>query len=902
MACAGIDFGNKTSVVAIARRGGIDICANEVSNRATPSVVSFQGDERHIGESAASIAAQNHRNTITGIQRLLGVPRATPFADAEVKRQTCNVIAHPLTAACAASVAYTGAVAEGENDVPGLFSFEALTAMLLSNLMDTASAEYKAPVRDLVISVPVYFTHAQRKAILNAATIANVNVLRVFNEHAAIALSYGIFRTKELPDSTPIKVAFVDIGEASTTVSIAAFTNTKCEIKSVATDPSLGGRDLDDIILHKFAQHFKTTYSIDVLSKPKPTARLRKESEKIKKVLSTNPNAPLNIECLMDDIDVKGHITRDELEEIAAPLLQRVRTVCMKALVDAGLQEGETLAAAELVGGSTRVPAFKQIITEVFGIVGAPVRTTLNADECIARGCALMSAMLSPAFKVRDYALTDIATHALNADKVFSDGTPTETLTLVPKGNPLPCVKVMKFKSPGALTVNVRYDDASSFPTGGDQSHVCGYLLDAPNDVDAKVHAKVRVTASGTVEMASAHLIKEVEAEEEVVVKKETTTPTEAVGAAKANGSTSADADATMEEANVVPEPTSEPAPPTVPGAATDGIESIGASDKMDTDSDKAPAQEVKEVTITEKRIVKKKKTTDLAITPLEAGGCTMTPEMVMAATEKEAKMKAHDLYIKERSEAMNSLEAYVYDLRSRIDEYSGDLKDYGPSEVRDALRKDLDQMEEWIYSEEAEKSSKSVFVEKKNELVKRATPMLMRRREFDERPVRIRVLEAALDNYKHVAVSPLEEYAHIKPEEKNKLLNCVEDAAIWLKGERVKQETLPKHKDPTLTCDLLTKKLKEVEAVCEPIKNTPKPTPPKEEKKVQEKGKVDESRKSEEPGKAEEPGKVEEPGKAEVGTETKVEITSAGDGTMNGEKVEEDKPLKTAGDSEMKV
>lgn len=852
MACAGIDFGNKTSVVAIARRGGIDICANEVSNRATPSMISFLGEERHIGEAAASIAAQNHLNTVASIQRLLGVPRSSPFADAEAKHLTCPLVSYPETASSAVKVSYAAADAEASDDGTATFSFEAMSAMLFSTLMSTASAEYKAPVRDLVISVPVYYTHAQRLAVLHAATIANVNVLRIMNEHAAIALSYGIFRTKDLPETTPIKVAFVDIGEASTTVSITAFTNTRCDVLAVATDSSLGGRDLDEIIVNKFAKQFKETYSIDVLSKPKPTARLRKESEKIKKVLSANPRAPLNLECLMNDIDVTGHINRDELEEIAVPLLARVRTVCEKAIADAGLKEDEKLTAVEVVGGSTRVPALKNIVGEVFEKVGAPIRTTLNADECIARGCALMSAMLSPAFKVRDYAVSDIATHTLNADKVFTDGTPVESLTLVPKGNAVPCVKVMKFKAPGVLTVGVRYDDASSLPAGGELSQICSYVIDAPVDSDAKVHAKVRVTPSGTVEMASAQLVKEVEEEEEVVVPQETTPAPVA-----ANGT--GDGDATMPDASGKANDKTAEAKPAENGKAPANAD----EDKMETDSVEgekkaaaapaaapatapaaapaaapavAPAAESTPKVVTEKRMVKKKKTTDLKITPLPSTGCGLSPDMVTAATEKEAKMRTHDLYIKERSEAMNGLEAYVYDLRSRIDEYGGDLKEYGPSGVRDSLRKELDESEEWIYSEEAEDAMKSRFVERKGDLVKKAWPMLFRKKEDEERPVRVRVLEAAIERYKQVVVPDAEDYAHIKQEEKDKLLKCVEGAALWLKAEMGKQASLAKNVDPVLTCDTLIAKLKEIDNVCGPIQNTPKPVPEKteEEKKVE--------------------------------------------------------------------
>lgn len=825
MACAGIDFGNKTAAVAIARRGGIDVCSNEVSNRATPCVVSFQQAERHIGESAASIAAQNYRNTVTSLQRLLGVNRDSPFAKQETGRLTCPVVTDASSGACAVRVAYTGIEDDQHADTPGevTLTMQAVCAMLFTNLMNTASNEYKAPVRDLVISVPVFYSEAQRRAILDSAAIANINVLRVINEHAATALSYGIFRTKELPDSNPIKVAFVDIGEASTTVSIAAFTNARCDIISVASDPCLGGRDLDDIILNKFAKEFKEKYSIDVLSKPKPTLRMRKECEKVKKVLSTVAEASVNIECLMNDIDVRGTIRRSDLEDMAAPLVERIRATCEKALEGAKLKPDEKLAAVEIVGGSIRVPVFKAAIADTFSKVGAQLSTTLNADECIARGCALMSAMLSPAFRVRDYVVTDIATESLDVDKIFTDGTPPETLTLVPKFNPIPCLKALTFKSQGPLTVSVRYSDPSSLLEGEECAQICSYLIDAPQDSEAKVRTKIRVTANGTVEIASAQLMKEVEVEEEFPVKKAGSNEKsdEATNASAGDNTPMPDVTAATDAKPDTTKPESAPADvETAAPAAGDASTSTAAKTASSgTDSAK------EDTPMMEKRMVKKVKSVDLAVKKLPGIGRGLTAELVIAATEKEAKMRANDLYIKERSEAMNSLEAYVYDLRSRIDNY-GDLKDFGPEAYRLSLKAELDQAEDWIYSEEAEEASKSAFVDRKKNIVEKANKLLFRKKEFDERPVRVNVLEACIQSYKKVTIPNSEEYAHISDDDKNKVLKNTESTYAWLREQLSKQQALRKDEDPVLTCADLNAKLQELDAVCRPIQNTPKPKP----------------------------------------------------------------------------
>ncbi|CAN8063416.1 unnamed protein product [Agarophyton chilense] len=828
MACAGIDFGARNAVVAIARRGGIDICCNEVSNRATPTTVSFLGNERHIGESGATIAAQNAKNTVSYLQRLLGVPFASAFAAEEAKRLTCKAMADPSAGCTAATVSYSAL--DGPEVTQHMFTFEALTAMLLTNLMATASDEYKAPVKDLVISVPSYYTEGQRRAVLNAAAIADYNVLRVVNEHAAIALSYGIFRTKQLPEKDPIKVAFVDVGEAATTVCVAAFTNSRCDIISVATDPNLGGRNLDDILVNKFAAEFKTKHSIDVLSKPKPAARLRKDCEKMKKVLSTNAHAPLNIECIMNDVDVSSSMKRDDFEALAEPLVAQLRAVCQKALKGANLKSGEKLFAVEIVGGSTRVPSFKAAIADVFTPVGAKLSTTLNADECIARGCALMSAMLSPAFRVRDYDVRDIATDALDAEKLFTDETPAEKITLVPEGNSLPCLKAMTFKSPGPLTVKIRYSRPETLPFGSEAPDVCAYLLDAPVDPDAKVRAKIRVTANGTVELASTQLMKEVEVEEEVVVKPPTPPET-------SNGPKSADVpmpdankeagdkDADMQDAPGGDKSSEAPLKPT----DQESKPLNGSAEVEEQASAPTPMEETPVAPVVKKQMVKKMKTTDLHVTPLPGIGYSFTLDQITIATEKEAQMRANDLYIKERSEAMNSLEAYVYDLRSRIDAY-GDLKDFGPQSLRQELKTDLDEAENWIYSDEGDAASKSAFVERKSALQQKARPLLHRKKEFEERPVRINVLEASIDNYKKILVPGVEDYAHISEDKKKTAQKCLEGASVWLSQEKAKQNKLAKDVDPALTCEALNAKFGEVDSICKPIMQTPKPKPKVEE------------------------------------------------------------------------
>ncbi|QHO26733.1 Heat shock 70 kDa protein [Arachis hypogaea] len=185
-------------------------------------------------------------------------------------------------------------------------------------------------------------------------------------------------------------------------VSIAAFQDGKMKMLSHVFDWSLGGRDFDKVLFSYFAVKFREQYSIDVYSNARACIRLRSPCEKLK-VLSANSDAPLNIECLMDEKDVKGLIKMEEFGNLASGLLERICVPCNKALADAGLSV-EKIHSVELVGSGSRIPAITRLLTSLFK---REAGRTLNASECVARGCALQCAMLSPALHFKEYKVQD---------------------------------------------------------------------------------------------------------------------------------------------------------------------------------------------------------------------------------------------------------------------------------------------------------------------------------------------------------------------------------------------------------------------------------------------------------------------------------------------------------------
>lgn len=389
MSVVGLDFGNESGVVAVARQRGIDVVLNDESKRETPALVCFGDKQRFLGTAGAASGMMNPKNTISQIKRLIG----RQFSDPELQR---DIKALPF------------AVTEGPDGYPLIharylgemrtFTPTQVLGMVLSDLKSIAEKNLNAAVVDCCIGIPIYFTDLQRRAVIDAATIAGLHPLRLIHETTATALAYGIYRT-DLPENDQLNVAFVDIGHASMQVCIAGLKKGQLKILAHAFDRSLGGRDFDEVLFQYFAAKFKTEYKIDVFQNARACLRLRAACEKLKKVLSANPEAPLNIECLMDEKDVRGFIKRDEFEQISIPILERVKKPLEKALSEANLTV-EDIYAVEVVGSGSRVPAMIRILTEFFG---KEPRRTMNASECVAKGCALECAILSPTFKVRDF-------------------------------------------------------------------------------------------------------------------------------------------------------------------------------------------------------------------------------------------------------------------------------------------------------------------------------------------------------------------------------------------------------------------------------------------------------------------------------------------------------------------
>ncbi|XP_004506856.1 heat shock 70 kDa protein 15-like [Cicer arietinum] len=796
MSVVGFDFGNESCIVAVARQRGIDVVLNDESKRETPAIVCFGEKQRFIGTAGAASTMMNPKNSISQIKRLIGKQFSDPEVQGDLKSLPFSVTegpdGYPLIHA-----RYLGEVKT--------FTPTQVFAMMLSNLKEIAQKNLNAGVNDCCIGIPVYFTDVQRRAVLDAATIAGLHPLRLIHETTATALAYGIYKT-DLPENDQLNVAFVDIGHASMQVCIAGFKKGQLKVLAHSYDRSLGGRDFDEVLFHHFAGKFKEEYKIDVLQNARACLRLRAACEKMKKMLSANPVVPLNIECLMDEKDVKGIMKREEFEELSLPILERVKGPLENALAEAGLSVDD-VHMVEVVGSGSRVPAINKILTEFFK---KEPRRTMNASECVAKGCALECAILSPTFKVREFQVNDSFPFSISLswkgsgpDAQDSGSDNKQSSLVFPKGNPIPSIKALTFYRSGTFSIDVQYGDVSGLQK---PSRISTYTIgpfETKQNEKAKVKVKARLNVHGIVSVDLATLLEEEEVE--VSVSKESARETTKINADEAPADASApptsnnsDGDVNMQDAKA-----SADTPVVENGVPETGEKPV----QMDVDETKAPKKKVKK--------------TNVPIAELVYGA--MAPVDVQKAVEKEFEMALQDRVMEETKDKKNAVEAYVYETRNKLnDKYH----DFVTASEREDLTAKLQEVEDWLY-EEGEDETKGVYIAKLEELKKQGDPIEERYKEFTERGTIIEQFIYCINSYREAAMSVDPKFDHIDINEKQKVLNECVEAENWLREKKQQQDSLPKYANPVLLVADIRKKAEAVDRICKPIMTKPRPAKP---------------------------------------------------------------------------
>lgn len=391
----GIDLGTTNSCVAVLEGNEPVVIANSEGKRTTPSIVAFvEGGERKVGDPAKRQAITNPEKTIFSIKRFMG--ETYDQVQKEIGRVPYKVV-------------------RGDNNTPRvdiegrLYTPQQISAMVLQKMKKTAEDYLGQEVTEAVITVPAYFSDAQRQATKEAGEIAGLNVRRIVNEPTAASLAYGLDKTNK-----DMKIAVFDLGGGTFDISILELGDGVFEVKSTNGDTHLGGDDFDHVIIDWLAEEFLREEGVDLRKDPMALQRLKEAAEKAKIELSSTTSTEINLPYIMPVNGVPKHLvktlTRAKFEQLADSLIQACIEPCRQSLKDAGLSTSD-IDEVILVGGSTRIPAVQAIVEKFFG--KAPSKG-VNPDEVVAVGAAIQGGVLTG--EVKDVLLLDVTPLSLGIE------------------------------------------------------------------------------------------------------------------------------------------------------------------------------------------------------------------------------------------------------------------------------------------------------------------------------------------------------------------------------------------------------------------------------------------------------------------------------------------------------
>lgn len=769
----GIDLGDSGATVATIKKGAIDVVLNESSKRKSPALVSFANGQRYLGEPAASLESSNAKNTVREFKRLVGKAWSDPELQRDLQKMpNKDRFKQGLNDSVIVEVDHAGKAVQ--------FDMTAMLAMQLGGLKRTSERTMKessgqvAIVRDVVLSVPSYYTDAQRHAVLDAGQISGLNVLSLCNDSVAVALDYGMWKNarNQFDETKRTLVMFIDVGYSDTWVSIVSYTKGKLSQLSCQWDRELGGREVDSALMEQFAAEFQAKTKLDCRMEVKSMIKLRSAAEKAKQILTPEgvSKAEVFVEYLMNETDFRSALTVDQLDAVVKPLAERIIPVINRALEDAGVKAAD-MSAVEMIGGSSRMRQFKRAVGTIMGLdtSKAPnhgVLTTLNADETVARGVALMCAMMSPQLKIAtklsveelvplpirvEWEVTPAAAApaiATNGDVDMKDEEEiattvgTNKVVLLNRKDTTPRVRRVTFRRNETFDVVAAYDDPPEYLLGQKAKREIG-----------------RYRISGM--------------------------PANAAGKGKISVDFEHD---------------------------KNGVFGVKVAQFLVTETDAADAGK--------KKVTK----TDLHVQSFRSGHSEQELEKL---TLLETELSSNDKALKDRADKRNELEEYVYTARGDVVD-GGSLTQFATEQEREALKKKLEEDEAWMYEEEGEAATIVQLNARLTGLQRMYGAVQSRLLEIEARTSAASKLSNAIDSYLNIVNSTSTDYIHLADEEKNKVRAACSEAMQWLTTQQEVQGKLPLNKDPVLSAAQIDERAQKLRTTCVPIVHKSKPKAPK--------------------------------------------------------------------------
>lgn len=391
----GIDLGTTNSVVAVLEGAIPNVIPNAEGNRTTPSIIAYTpSGETLVGQLAKRQSVVNPENTFYSVKRFIGCKYDE--IKSEISRMSYKIIDD------------NGKIKIHCPSLKKDFSPEEISASVLKKLVNDASRYLKENITQAIVTVPAYFNDSQRLATKDAGTIAGLDVLRILNEPTAAALAYGLDKKKNEV------VLIFDLGGGTFDVSVLEVGDEVFEVLSTSGDTHLGGDDFDQAIVNYVIQEFKKSEGIDLYKEKQALQRIIEASEKAKIELSSLQSTRISLPFIYIDGQTPKHIDiefdRSKFENLSRSILERCKMPVEKALKDAKLSKAN-IDEVILVGGSTRVPAVRNLLID---LLGKQLNETVNPDEVVALGAAVQAGII--AGEITDLILLDVTPLSLGVE------------------------------------------------------------------------------------------------------------------------------------------------------------------------------------------------------------------------------------------------------------------------------------------------------------------------------------------------------------------------------------------------------------------------------------------------------------------------------------------------------
>lgn len=773
----------------------MEIVLNKESRRKTPVAVCLKENERLFGDGALGVSVKNPKVVYRYIQNLLGKTADNP----QVVQYQKHFPEHQIDRDEKRGTVYFKYSEEMQ------YSPVEILGMVLNYSAALAEDFAEQPIKDAVITVPAFFNQAERRAVLQAAQMAGLKVLQLINDNTAVALNYGVFRRKDI-NATAQNVMFYDMGSGSTTATIVTYqtvktkesgTQPQLQIRGVGFDRTLGGFEMElrlrDHLAKLFNEQKKSTK--DVRENMRAMAKLLKEAQRLKTVLSANAEHVAQIEGLMDDIDFKAKVTRAEFEALCPDLFDRVPGPVQQALASSEMSMDE-IEQVILVGGATRVPRVQEVLLKAVG--KEELGKSINADEAAAMGAVYQAAALSKAFKVKPFLVRDAAVFPIQVE--FSRETEEEDGVKGVKHNkrilfqrmaPYPQRKVITFnRYTDDFDFYINYGDLSFLSQDdmkmfGSQNLTTVKLSGVGNSFKKNLDAESKgIKAHFNMDESGVLILDRVESVFETIVeeKEEESTLTKlgnTISSLFGGGSSEPTANVTepvQDEEEVPPEvgkdqdePVEKPEESAKEKPDTEEKteeESQTEEKKLDKEgSDKEQPQEEKETEKPEK--TEEGKTNGAKEEEKEAGNKTKpqkkskisvdigvnlevndvldpSSEDIVASKKKLQDLTDRDLEKQEREKTLNSLEAFIFETQDKL--YQDEYQAVVTEEEKEDISAKLSAASSWMDDEGYTAVTKELK-EKLSDLKKLCRAMFFRVEERKKWPDRLAALDSMLNH-----------------------------------------------------------------------------------------------------------------------------------------------------------